>query len=560
MDNCEAPKRKRGNQTKYTPSRAKEILQRLACGHTLTSICRDMGISPASVYRWTVANEDFARDFARARDFGDQVLEDEAVDISDTMEEASETIDSFSEKHGASSTVKKGDAVAHRRLRAEVRLKVVARRKGAKIQLDTNGAGGEGLASVYEKIREVAKGKKIKMNDPFSELWSPHRFKVFYGGRGSGKSWAIAEALIVMANLSRLRVLCSREFQNSIADSSYQLLKDTAERLGLSHRFEFLETEIRHINGSRFFFKGLQQRQAQSVKSIEGVDICWIEEAQSVSQVSWETLIPTIRKAGSEIWVSFNPLLADDPTTKLFLTDAPPPGAYVRKVNFDENPHFPEALRRQMEWDRKNDYENYLHVWEGFPRTISDAQIFRGRFTVESFPDDLWQKADRLFFGADFGFANDPSTLVRSFMYDNRLYVEYEAFGHGVELDELPALYDSVPLSRSWPIKADCSRPETISYLAKRKGFNISAAEKWQGSIEDGIAYLKSFDRIVIHPRCRHTAEEFKLYSYKVDPKTNEVLPIIVDKYNHGIDAIRYSLDGYITQAGLDEFIRLGRG
>lgn len=160
MDNCEAPKRKRGNQTKYTPSRAREILQRLACGHTLTSICRDMGISPASVYRWTVANEDFARDFARARDFGDQVLEDEAVDISDTMEEASETIDSFSEKHGASSTVKKGDAVAHRRLRAEVRLKVVARRKGAKIQLDTNGAGGEGLASVYEKIREVAKGKK----------------------------------------------------------------------------------------------------------------------------------------------------------------------------------------------------------------------------------------------------------------------------------------------------------------------------------------------------------------------------------------------------------------
>ena len=160
MYNCEDPKRKRGNQTKYTPSRAKEILQRLACGHTLTSICRDMGISPASVYRWTVANEDFARDFARARDFGDQVLEDEAVDISDTMEEASETIDSFSEKHGASSTVKKGDAVAHRRLRAEVRLKVVARRKGAKIQLDTNGAGGEGLASVYEKIREVAKGKK----------------------------------------------------------------------------------------------------------------------------------------------------------------------------------------------------------------------------------------------------------------------------------------------------------------------------------------------------------------------------------------------------------------
>ena len=160
MDECEAPKRKQGRQTKYTPAKAKEILRRLAGGETLTSICRDMQIPPSTVYQWTVDRNDCAVDFARERDFGDQVLEDEAVDISDTMEEASETIDSFSEKHGASSTVKKGDAVAHRRLRAEVRLKVVARRKGAKIQLDTNCAGGEGLASVYEKIREVAKGKK----------------------------------------------------------------------------------------------------------------------------------------------------------------------------------------------------------------------------------------------------------------------------------------------------------------------------------------------------------------------------------------------------------------
>lgn len=399
------------------------------------------------------------------------------------------------------------------------------------------------------------------MNNPFAELWKPHRFKVFFGGRGSGKSWAISEALITMANFCQLRVLCCREFQNSISDSSYQMLRDTAIRLGLEHRFQFLESEIRHVvTGSRFFFRGLQQRAAQSVKSIEGVDIAWVEEGQTVSAVSWETLIPTIRKQNSEIWVSFNPLLEDDATTKLFLSGNPLPGAYVRKVNYDENPYFPEALRLQMEYDKKNDYENYLHIWEGYPRTISDAQIFRGKFLVEEFPDDLWQKADRLFFGADFGFANDPSTLIRSFMYDNRLYVEYEAFGHGVEIDELPQLYDSIPLARDWPIKADGSRPETISYLQKRKGFNISAAEKWQGSVEDGIAYLKSFEKIVIHPRCKHTAEEFKLYAYKTDKRTNEVLPIIVDRWNHGIDAIRYSLDGYITQAGIDEFIRLGRG
>lgn len=212
-----------------------------------------------------------------------------------------------------------------------------------------------------------------------------------------------------------------------------------------------------------------------------------------------------------------------------------------------------------MEWDKAHDYEGYLHIWEGYPRTISDAQVFKGRFSVESFPDDLWQKADRLFYGADFGFARDPSTLVRCFIYERRLYVDYEAYACGVEIDELPQLYDSVPGARKWPIKADSARPETISYLRSRAGFQISPATKWQGSVEDGIAYLKGFDKIVIHPRCQHTADEFKLYSYKVDKVTNEVLPVIVDKHNHIIDAIRYSLDGYITQAGLDEWAALGR-
>lgn len=398
----------------------------------------------------------------------------------------------------------------------------------------------------------------MSKTDPFAEIWKPHRFKVFYGGRGSGKSWAVAQALIVMADLAKIRVLCCREIQNSIRDSSYQVLRDTAERLGIDGRFDFLEAEIRHKStGSRFIFKGLFHN-SQSIKSTEGVDVCWVEEAQTVSEESWSVLIPTIRKAGSEIWVTFNPLLADDPTTKRFIEN-PPPEAYVRKVNFDENPYFPPELRAQMEWDKRNDYENYLHVWEGYPRTISDAQIFKGRFVVDDFPEDLAEKADRLFYGADFGFARDPSTLVRCFIHEKRLYVDFEAYGTGVEIDELPSLYESVPGARKWPIKADAARPETISYLRSRCGFQISAAAKWQGSVEDGIAYLKGFDKIVIHPRCKHTAEEFKLYSYKVDKVTNEVLPVIVDKNNHLIDALRYSLDGYITQSGLDEWAALGR-
>lgn len=396
------------------------------------------------------------------------------------------------------------------------------------------------------------------MSNPFLELWRPHRYKVYYGGRGSGKSWAIAEALIVMADMCKLRILCCREIQKSIKDSSYQLLKDTAIRLGIANRFVFLEMEIRHKKTeSTFIFTGLL-RNEQTIKSKEGIDICWCEEAQTISETSWETLIPTIRKDGSEIWLSFNPLNNDDPTTKRFVEN-PPPEAYVRKVNFDENPHFTDELRREMEWDKKNDFEKYLHIWEGYPRTFSDAQIFRGKFTVEPFDDSLAEQADRLFYGADFGFAQDPSTLIRSFMLDRKLYIDYEAYGVGVEIDELPQLYRSVPGADKWPIKADSARPETISYLRNRCGFNIDGAEKWQGSIEDGIAYLKSFEKIVIHPRCKHTADEFRLYSYKTDKTTNEVLPIILDKNNHCIDAIRYSLDGYITQSALDLFIQMGR-
>ena len=376
----------------------------------------------------------------------------------------------------------------------------------------------------------------------FDELYRPHRFKIFMGGRGSGKSMAMAEAIIRACAQTRLRVLCTREVQVSIRDSSYRILKDTIDRLGLDG-FTCTDKEIRHANGSLIIFKGLYQNE-QNIKSTVGIDICWVEEAATVSEKSWETLIPTIRGDNAEIWITFNPENENDPVMNRFVHN-PPPNAYVRKVNFDENPFFPDVLRRDMEWDKANDYEKYRHIWLGFPRTFSDAQIFRNRYVVQEFPDDLYKQADRLFFGADFGFAKDPNTLVRCFIYERCLYIEYEAYGVGVELDEMPQLYDSVPGAREWPIKADCSRPETISYLA-RQGFNITAAKKWPGSIEDGIAYMKAFEKIIIHPRCVHAAEEFALYSYKVDRLTQEVLPIIVDANNHVHDGLRYALSDYI--------------
>ncbi|AWP32660.1 terminase [Pantoea vagans] len=399
---------------------------------------------------------------------------------------------------------------------------------------------------------------RLSFAPKFKPLFQPKRYKTFHGGRGGAKSWAAARALVIMAASKKLRILCTREVQNSIKDSVHKLLKDQIEMLGLNPWFRITNESITSASGSEFLFKGLRF-DPLGIKSTEGVDICWVEEAQSVSSDSWAILIPTIRKEGSEIWVTFNPGKESDPTYQRFIV-TPPDDSITVEVNYYDNPYLPETLRKEMEYCKRVDYEAYEHIWLGKPKSISDSVIFRNRYRVEAFPDDLWQQADRLFFGADFGFANDPSTLIRMFMIDTRLYIEYEAYGVGVELDEMPQFYDSIPEVRKWPVKGDNSRPETISYLA-RQGFSIDAAAKWKGSVEDGVTHLKGFEEIIIHERCKHTADEFRHYSYKVDKKTGDILPIIVDKFNHCIDAIRYGLDGYITSSdSLGTWAQLGKG
>lgn len=399
---------------------------------------------------------------------------------------------------------------------------------------------------------------RLSFAPKFKPLFQPKRYKTFHGGRGGAKSWAAARALVIMAASKKLRILCTREVQNSIKDSVHKLLKDQIEMLGLNPWFRITNESITSASGSEFLFKGLRF-DPLGIKSTEGVDICWVEEAQSVSSDSWAILIPTIRKEGSEIWVTFNPGEEQDPTYQRFIVN-PPDDSITVEVNYYDNPYLPDTLRKEMEYCKRVDYEAYEHIWLGKPKSISDSVIFRNRYRVEAFPDDLWLQADRLFFGADFGFANDPSTLIRMFMLGTRLYIEYEAYGVGVELDEMPQFYDSIPEVRKWPVKGDNSRPETISYLA-RQGFSIDAAAKWKGSVEDGVTYLKGFEEIIIHERCKHTADEFRHYSYKVDKKTGDILPIIVDKFNHCIDAIRYGLDGYITSSdSLGTWAQLGKG
>jgi len=385
--------------------------------------------------------------------------------------------------------------------------------------------------------------------EKFQPFFIPMRYKSARGGRGGGKSWAYADSLLALGMKDTKRILCCRELQISIADSVHRLLEDRIDHFGLRYFYKVYKTSIVGINGTEFIFKGVRHNIGE-IKSLEGIDYCWVEEAQNVSNESWEILIPTIRKENSEIWLSWNTGDEDDATYQRFVVH-PPENCLTILVNWYDNPFFPETLRKEMEYCKRVDPEAYENIWEGKPRKYSEAQIFRNKFIIDTFevPENI-----QFYYGADWGFSNDPTVLIRSFIIDKTLYIDYEAYGVGIELDEIEQLFDTVPGSRDWPIVADSSRPDTISYI-KRKGFNIKGCNKGSkskiGFIQDGIEFIKKFEKVVIHPRCIHTADEFRHYSYKKDKNTGEVLPIIIDAFNHCIDSLRYSLEGKI-RSGVD--------
>lgn len=377
----------------------------------------------------------------------------------------------------------------------------------------------------------------------FAPLFEPARFKVFYGGRGSAKSVSFARALLTIASNKKTKILCGREFQNSISDSVHSLLKEQAQVIGLSHLFKFTNTSITGINGSEFIFKGLRHN-IESIKSIPDIDILWIEEGDSTSKSSLNVIIPTIRKEDSEIWISYNPKNEDDPVYEKFVKNSPPPDSIVKKVNWYDNPFFPKVLKREMEHDYEIDPELAEHVWGGECRSHSDAQIFKGKWKVKAFEiDPSW---DGPYFGADWGFSVDPTTIVKLYldMKNSRIMVRNSKGGPKIDMPDIPKLFDQIPESRNFKIRGDNSRPETISYVAQ-KGFNIEAALKWPGSVEDGIEWLKGFT-FVVHPECSGYANELKNYCYKVDRLTGDVTNKIVDLHNHYMDATRYALQPMI--------------
>ncbi len=360
-----------------------------------------------------------------------------------------------------------------------------------------------------------------------------------------------------MTYAKKLRVMCGREIQKSIKDSVHKLLSDQIENLGLSPWFTIQEQVIKSASGSEILFVGLQELIVRNLKSVEGIDILWVEEAENTSARSWEIITPTIRKPDSEIWVTFNPDLETDPTYQRFVMHPPSNAHVVGPLTWRDNPWPSEALTEDREYLYRVDPDAAAHVWGGMCRTNSEAQVLRNKCVVESFePQADW---DGPYYGADWGFSQDPTALCKLWVSGLRLYVEHEAYGIGVDIDALPEMFDRVPGAREASrIRCDNARPETVSYM-QRHGYNGAVScEKWKGSVEDGVAFLRSFEQIVIHPRCVHTFEESRLWSYKRDRLSGDVLTDLIDAHNHTWDAIRYGLEPLIKGSGrgLLDFMR----
>lgn len=389
----------------------------------------------------------------------------------------------------------------------------------------------------------MTKGINLEIETPewAEPLLEPARYKGAHGGRGSGKSHFFGEMVIEehILNPNKMTV-CIREVQKSIKMSVKRLLELKIEELGVGSYFEVQETAIKSTRGKgQIIFQGMQNHTADSIKSLEGFDCAWFEEAQNASQRSLDLLRPTIRKPGSELWFSWNPYEASDPIEVLLRGPDQPPGACVIEVNYDDNPWFPDVLREEMEYDKRRDPDKYLHVWRGGYVNNSEARVFKN-WRVEEFdaPEDAMFR-----FGADWGFSVDPTVLVRLYVVGRTIYIDYEAYQVGCEILDTPDLFGTIPESDRWPIIADSARPETISHMQKNGFPKVMPASKGKGSVEDGVEFLKSYD-IIVHPRCVHTIDELTSYSYKIDPLTNLVTPKLEDKKNHVIDALRYACEG----------------
>jgi len=393
----------------------------------------------------------------------------------------------------------------------------------------------------------------MEVNFEFPEklgfLFDKSRYKVLYGGRGSGKSWGVARALISIALQKPVRVLCAREFQNSISDSVHALLADQIKSMGLEGFFTIQNTAIYGMNGSEFLFAGLKHN-ITKIKSFEGVDIAWVEEAQTTSKSSWDVLIPTIRKEGSEIWLTFNPELDTDETYKRFIVN-PPSNAIVKKVNWSDNPWFPQVLRDEMEDLKARDMDAYLNVWEGNTRQVLDGAVYANELRkaqeenrikdvlldhsvpVSTFWDIGWADMTSIWFVQTI-----PGGEVRviDFYQDCQKPIDYytallQTKGYTYRDHWLP--HDAEHKNMTG---------KSVKDIMETMGFPVRITPKL--SIADGInAARMLLNRCYIdQTRCAEGLQALRHYRYDVDPDTKMFSDKpLHDQHSHAADAWRYA-------------------
>lgn len=387
-----------------------------------------------------------------------------------------------------------------------------------------------------------------KLVPVFSPPRGSFQYRNLHGGRGSGKSFNAAKMAAIWGYAEPLRILCTREFQVSISESFHAELKAAiASEPWLEDHYDVGVDYLRGANGTAFIFRGLR-RNVQSVKSLAKIDLTIVEEAEDVPETSWLALEATVfRQPKSELWSLWNPRQQGSPVDNRFRV-SPPANAITVEVNHFDNPFFPaglETLRRREQ--ERLDPATYHHVWEGGYLVNSDAQVLAGKWRVAEFePAESW---DGPYQGGDFGYAQDPTAAVRCFIHGDRLYVSHEAGGRAIELDDIGAkIGDAIPGYAEYVSRWDSASPGSISIITRNGVPRATGSPKWQGSVDDGIRFLRSFREIVIHPRCKQTINEARLYSYKVDRLTGDVLAVLVDANNHYIDAIRYAVSPLIKR------------
>ncbi len=382
------------------------------------------------------------------------------------------------------------------------------------------------------------------------------------GGRGSTKSSFAAISIIYgIVRDPDANALVFRKVGDTVRTTVLETLLWAISVLKLDRYFSHTKSpaEITYLpTGQKIIMKGLDDPlKIKSIKVKKGYfKFLWFEEGAEFSNMEEIRNVRQSVQRGNGVFfdfITYNP--PNDPAAWVNTEcEVEEDGKIVHSSTYLDVPHdwLGDKFIDDAEKLKKRDPMKYEHEYMGIAVGRAEQIIFHNKWHEKDFetPETKYMFQGRFFYGADWGFANDPTALVRSYMMiehgEKNLYIDYEVGGARVELDDIPRLFNKVPDVKRWKIYADCSRPETISHI-RHKGYNIDGAPKWSGSVEDGVEYLLSFDNIYIHPRCVKTIEEFKKYSYKVDKVTQEILPVIVDDWNHYIDALRYSLADYIT-------------